>query len=68
MTDTLLGRTEHTIRSGTAGAWERLIEELSKVKAGKIMVVMDGYCPQGVARVQSVQRLTENANRREVER
>ena len=66
MTDYLLGRAEH-IRSGTAGAWERLIEELSKVKAGKIMVVMDGYCPQGVARVQSVQRLTENV-KREVER
>ena len=71
MTDTfadgLLGRTAHSISAGTATAWIRLIEELSKVRAGKVLITMDGHAPQSVCRLASAQRLTENV-KREVER
>ena len=67
MTDNLLGRTEHGITTGTANAWRRLIEVLSQVEAGKVMVIMDGRAPQAVCRIASAQRLTENV-KREVKR
>jgi hypothetical protein len=48
---------------GTAGSWRRLIEELSRARAGRFIVTIDGRAPVSVSRVTQPFHLQDREER-----
>jgi hypothetical protein len=48
---------------GTASSWRRLIEELSRARAGKFIVTIDGRAPVSVSRVTQPFHLQDREER-----